>query len=427
MKQPRLSFIFLKRGLYRRGGKRTNTNYPHPADQLAFERAVAVRPIWNRFATVATALGIEKNVLLHAGPPFRSTEDICKPIMNSACVAAVYEGVADDFDQAKAMILAGEITLKPAQEYRVVTPLAAVVSASMQLHVVCDTRRGKTQAFAPINGGSGPSLRLGLESTAVLEHIRWLNGPFCDVLQSSLGKGIPLIPLAVAGLSAGDDCHGRTVMSTKALITTIENSMPRGIQDKLARAFMETSPSLFLNLWMAATKCIMVAASDIEGSSFVTAMAGNGVEAAIQISGLPGRWFTTSATPPLGCFEVDVPSGRALGAIGDSAVVEGFGLGAMAINLSLEQKKVLEKYLPKNNNERIKTLSMGPHPSFRNLDIRFGLTARSVVAFNAGPMIGLGILDKEGKKGRLGGGLYDMPPHPFADALAALDDQRAVK
>ena len=320
------------------------------------------------------------------------------------------------------MILAGEIILKPAQDYAVVTPLAAVVSASMQLQIVYDAQQGKAQAFAPINGGSRPSLRLGLRSTAVLEHIKWLNGAFCDVLQNRLAGGIALIPLAVTGLVNGDDCHGRTVSATAALITELENRMPRRIQNEPASTFMAESPSLFLNLWMAATKCIMVAASGIKDSSFITAMGGNGKETAIQISGLPNKWFVTPATPPVGRIEVDVPQDRALGAIGDSAVVEGFGLGAMAINLSEAQNKALGEYLPANNDQRIQNLSLGPHPCFRALDVRLGLTARAVAAFKSGPTVGLGILDKEGEKGRIGAGIYDMPVHPFLDTVAALDD-----
>ena len=65
-------------------------------------------------------------------------------------------------------------------------------------------------------------------------------------------------------------------------------------------------------------------------------MGGNGVEMGIQIAGLPGQWFTMPAQPPRGKFDLDIPMNRALGAIGDSAVVEGFGLGAMVVRLSPE-------------------------------------------------------------------------------------------
>ncbi|WP_299669265.1 DUF1116 domain-containing protein [uncultured Ruegeria sp.] len=392
----------------------------HPADQLAFDRAMVTQPVWNRFNSAADAVGLVDNVLLHAGPAFSSAAQITAPILNSACVSAVWEGLARDFDQAEAMIMAGEIKMHPAQDHDVVTPLAAVVSASMPLHTVYDAWRGQTRVFAPINGGARPSLRLGLRSEAVLEHIRWLNTRFLDVLQNGMAEGIALVPLAVEGLMGGDDCHGRTPVAGKALVAELKDRTPGGIRDEEALEFMESSPSLFLNLWMAATKLMMKLAEGVEGSSFVTAAGGNGQEVGIQISGLPGQWFTVPATPPKGRFDTDLPQDRALGAIGDSAVVEAFGLGAMAIELSPEQNKTLGAYLPDNSEARMTGLSAGAHPYFRALDIRLGSTARGAVAQGSGPAIGLGILDRMGQAGRLGGGVYDMPVDPFSAAVKAL-------
>ena len=394
---------------------------PHPADQLAFDRAVVSQPVWNRFNTGKDALGLAENVLLHAGPAFAAPECITAPILNSACVAGVYEGVARDFDQAEAMIMAGEIVLEPAQDHDVVTPLAAVVSGSMPLHAVYDAWHGQNRVFTPINGGSRPSMRLGLRSESVLEHIRWLNTRFLDVLEKGLAEGIALVPLAAAGLAGGDDCHGHTPISTSALVAELKDRTANGISDTDALDFMASSPSLFLNLWMAATKIMMKLAEGIDGSSFVTAAGGNGREVGIQVSGLPGRWFSTVATPPIGTFDVDVPRDRALGAIGDSAVVEAFGLGAMAIAFSPEQQKRLGPYLPDDAAARSSNLSVGAHPCFRDLGVRLGSTARAVMAQKAGPVVGLGILDNQGNAGRLGGGIYEMPAGPFAAALRALE------
>jgi hypothetical protein len=150
----------------------------HPADEKAFKQLLESLPVWNGIDSAAVALGLDTNVLLHAGPPFASADSISMPILNSACVAAVFEGLAPDFDQAESMIKSGEILLKPAQDHSMVTPLAAVVSASMPLHRVVDLSDPKNTIFAPINGGSRPALRLGVRSEAVLNHIRWLNGPF---------------------------------------------------------------------------------------------------------------------------------------------------------------------------------------------------------------------------------------------------------
>lgn len=391
----------------------------HPADQLAFDKAMVTQPVWNRFNTAADALNLQRNVLLHAGPAFSSPEQITAPILNSACVAAVYEGIARDFDQAEAMIMAQEIELKPAQDHDVVTPLAAVVSASMPLHTIYDAWRGLQRVYAPINAGSRPAMRVGLRSGEVLEHMRWLNTRFRDVLQGGIAEGIALVPLAVIGLLGGDDCHGRTHVATSALMAELKDRT-RGAVDDDALEFMAASPSLFLNLWMAATKCMMKLAQGIEGSSLITAAGGNGREVGIQVSGLPGRWFTVPADPPKGRFDIDLPQDRALGAVGDSAVVEAFGLGAMAIQLSPTQKENFASYLPDDSQARSAALSVGSHPYFRALDVRLGSTARGAVASGAGPIIGLGILDRLGKAGRLGGGIYDMPVAPFAKAVEAL-------
>ncbi len=381
----------------------------HPADRLAFDHAMVTQPVWNRFDTGSVAFGLPRNVLLHAGPAFLAVDQITCPILNSACVAAVFEGIARDFGQAEAMIGAGEITLQPAQDHNVVTPLAAVVSASMPLHVVYDAWGGKVRAYAPINGGPRPSLRLGLRSDAVLEHIRWLNTAVRDALQDGLAEGIALVPLAVLGLIGGDDCHGRTPVAGAALVDELIDRSAGRIDGEVL-AFLHSAPSLFLNLWMAATKCMMMAASGVADSSFVTAAGGNGRDVGIQISGRSGQWFTTPADAPRGDFDLDAPVNRALGAIGDSAVVDAFGLGAMAPGKTGNYERTT----------RADALSVGTHPYFRALDVQLGSSARGAVDLGTGPMISLGIIDRLGELGRLGGGLYDMPVGPFADALAAL-------
>lgn len=395
----------------------------HPADQQAFDQLLQAVPEWNGFATAADALGLDANVLLHAGPPFASLDSISRPILNSACVAAVFEGLAADLDQAEAMIKGGEILLRPAQDHSVVTPLAAVVSVSMPLHRVVDQSDPENTTYAPINGGSRPAMRLGLRSQAVVEHMRWLNGAFAELLYTGLNESLEVIPMAVHALRAGDDCHGRTPAGSKLMMDTIAANLPTGSIDASTREFIDTSPSMFLNLWMAASKCMMRRASGVADSSFVTAAAGNGVDSGIQVSGLPGQWFQAAASPPRGRFDVDLPPERALPAIGDSAVVESLGLGAMSIHLSPEQEKGLGDFLPDDYRSRASRLMCGTHPGFDDLDCPLGLTARAAVEQGQGPVIALGILDISGEKGRLGGGIYDMPVSVFADAMRVLEGQ----
>ena len=92
------------------------TNTLHSADAHAIENVLAVEPELRQLKTTKEVAGLEKTSLLHAGPAFRTPADITKPILNSAVVASVYEGLAADFDEAETRISAGEITLHPARE-----------------------------------------------------------------------------------------------------------------------------------------------------------------------------------------------------------------------------------------------------------------------------------------------------------------------
>ena len=396
----------------------------HKADIFAFDRLSVVQPFWTGFDTAANHVGLDDNVFLHAGPAFSSVESICKPILNSAAVGAVFEGIADNLDQAINMLMAGEIELRPAQDYGVVTPLAGVVTPHMPLHYVYDGNHGRTVCLTPINGGNGAAMRLGQCSDAAVAHMRWINGPVLDCLAAGLGEGLELIPFASAGLAEGDDCHGRTIAATQFLVNEIDSRSKGGIANEEVRAFLNQSPSMFLNLWMAASKCIMMAATGIDGSSMITAMGSNGVDVGLQVAGLPGLWFTAPAAPPNGHITDGLDETRKLGAIGDSAVVEALGLGAMNITHSPEQMKALGNFLPADFADRITALRGCEHFDFTMAKPPIGITARSVHDYGAAMVIALGIIDSKGELGRIGGGIFDPPMAAFNSALSALDDAK---
>jgi len=172
---------------------------------------------------------------------------------------------------------------------------------------------------------------------------------------------------------------------------------------------------------MAATKCMMLASVGIEGASMITAMGGNGVRLGLQIAGLPGQWFTEMAAPPNGEIQEQLSDDRRLGAVGDSAVVEALGLGAMQISGAPEQLKVFRNFLPDDFEARSEALKIGTHYDFIEAAPKIGIPLRSSINFGAGPIVALGIIDKAGELGRIGGGIYDPPLSIFASALDALD------
>jgi hypothetical protein len=390
----------------------------HPADREAIARAFAVVPTLTRIEAAGSAVGLPDTTLLHAGPAFRSIAEICLPILNSACLTAVLVGLADTFDEAEEQIKAGEITLEPAQDRHVVTPLATVVGSLTPLHVVEDAAGSGATAYAPINDGALLPTRVGQRNEAVFQQLRWMSVAVPDRFDAALREPMPLLPLALHGLANGDDCHGRTNAASAALVAELDARLPFGIGNA-ATEFLRSSPSLFLNLWMAACKCIMLGGSGVAGSSLITGAGGNGVEFAIQVSAFPGRWFAAPATSPIGELG-EAMHGRALAAIGDSAVVDALGLGAMAFNYAPAQRDALGRFMPATQSVRVERLLAAPHPAFASLGLKLMTTARRVDRLGDGPTVALGILDREGVAGRIGGGIYTMPTAPFRDALSAL-------
>ena len=93
----------------------------------------------------------------------------------------------------------------------------------------------------------------------------------------------------------------------------------------------------------------------------------------------------------------------------------------MALQLSPEQASALEGFLPEDAARRSECLTIGSHIGFGSLDVKLGVSARLSLQCGAAPMVGLGILDRLGRLGRIGGGLHLMPRGMLTQAVDALD------
>ena len=385
-------------------------------DRHALEVMEKVRPVWNGLMRADKSIPIGDRMLLHAGPPVRPKK-MAKAVVNSAIMAILYEGWTDDMEQARSMLLSGEVILKPAQDLGAVVPLASVLSPSMSVVVVTGGDNRQLKVVSTINGGMRHALRLGLCNLDVLEHLSWLNGVFSEILREAIHEGgIYLIPIADFGLSKGDDCHGRTIASTARLLEQLKSRLVTNRHGQQAVEYIANTPPFFLNLWMAAVKTIMEAAKGLETSSVITAIGGNGIEFGLQLAGLPGRWFTVPAAAPNAVYNPGFSSNNALGAIGDSAVIDTFGLGAMALRLAPAQQKLLDHVLPEDALTLPKQLLVKTHNGFVRNQVLFGMTAARVLEVNNSLLISLGVIDIEGKQGRIGGGIYQPPVQLFSAA-----------
>ena len=114
----------------------------------------------------------------------------------------------------------------------------------------------------------------------------------------------------------------------------------------------------------------MRAAEGAAGSDVVTRVGGNGVDFGFQTAAEPGRWQTVAATPPRGPVPDQYQGLPILCAIGDSAVVDTFGLGGAALRHAPETLNGLGRFAPEGVLDRPGVLMEAEHP---RLPIRTGM------------------------------------------------------
>lgn len=197
---------------------------------------------------------------------------------------------------------------------------------------------------------------------------------------------------------------------------------------------MNANDHFFLNLTMPSCKCVVDAARDIEGSSVIIAMARNGTDFGIQVSGLGDRWFTGKAGIVDGLYLPGFSAADAAPDIGDSVITETAGIGGFAMAAAPAIVKFVGG-VPADAiayTERMYEITLAESEAYKIpvLDFRGTPTAidlRLVVETGILPVINTGIAHKEPGVGMVGAGLVKPPENCFRDALTAFAEKYAEK
>ena len=213
--------------------------------------------------------------------------------------------------------------------------------------------------------------------------------------------------------------------------------MPALLRTKVAPAeiaavvdFIAGNDHFFLNLSMAACKAMLDAAHGVAGSSLVTAMARNGVEFGIRLSGAGDAWFTAPAPLVDGLLFPGYTAADAAPDLGDSAITETAGLGgfAMAAAPAIVQFVGGSPQDALANTLAMTHITLGRNGAFTLPALDFtgtpaGIDARKVVDTGIAPIINTGIAHRAAGVGQIGAGITRAPLACFAKAIVALADQ----
>ncbi|MBC7248922.1 MAG: DUF1116 domain-containing protein [Anaerolineae bacterium] len=376
--------------------------------------------------------GYHQRLILHAGPPI-TWERMCGPQRGAVMGALVYEGLAQDEQEAAELAASGEIEFAPCHHYHAVGPMAGIISPSMPVFIVRNETFGNL-AYATQNEGLGRVLRYGAFGADVYERLRWMEEVLYPTLKTaieSIEGGIDLRALISQALHMGDEGHNRNRAGTSLFLRAVTPAIIRTCQHRERAAqvfeFIEGNDHFFLNLSMAAAKAMLEPAEGIEGATILTVMARNGTDFGIKMAGMPERWFVAPAGRVKGLYLPGFSEADANPDIGDSTITETAGFGGFAMAAA----PAIARFVGGTPQEALQaTLEMyeicfTEHEHFTIPVLNFrgtplGIDVRKVAETGILPRLNTGIAHKEPGIGMVGAGVLRAPAQCFTEAFAAV-------
>ena len=400
------------------------------ANAMAVERLLAAQPMLVDVRPAREALGLGNRHILHAGPPIE-WQRMCGPVEGAILGAVLFEGWAESPEDASALVESGGVELSPCHDRQAVGPMAGVISPSMPVVVVENDASG-LRAHATLNEGLGKVLRFGAFDASVLDRLRWFADVLGPALSSALEQGGPIDLRSLTGqaLQMGDEGHNRNIAATSLFTRAIAPALVRTADPTTAAAvfdFLRGNDHFFLNLSMAACKSALDSAHGIEASTVVTAMARNGVDFGIRLSGTGDAWFTTPVGVPDGLYFPGYGPDDANPDLGDSAITETFGIGGFAMAAA----PAIVRFVGGSAADALEftrlmgRITLARNPSYALPPLGFvgtptGIDARRVVDSGIAPVINTGIAHRRAGVGQIGAGIARAPLACFSSAIAAL-------
>ncbi|GAA0831441.1 DUF1116 domain-containing protein [Streptosporangium amethystogenes subsp. fukuiense] len=399
------------------------------ANETAVGRLVSARPQLVGVRPAYEVLDLPKGTFLHAGPPIE-WERASGPMRGALIGAMLLEGLAADAADAEERLARGQARLDSCHHHRTVGPMAGVVTSSMWMFEVRDAEHGGT-AYCSLNEGLGKVLRYGAYGPEVLRRLRWMAEVLGPALQATLERSGPLDlrALTAQALQMGDELHNRNRAATSLLVRELAPEVAEAAPGHAAEVlrFINGNDHFFLNAGMAACKVSADAARNVPGSTMVVAMARNGTDFGVQVSGLGDRWFTGPAGVPDGLYLGAYGPDDANPDIGDSTITETAGLGGFAMAAA----PAIVRFVGGDVSDAMAAtrsmyeITLAEHPAYQipGLDFRgtpVGVDVTLVARTGLLPTVNTGIAGRVAGTGQVGAGLVSPPASAFTTALAAL-------
>lgn len=404
------------------------------ANMKVIDRMLESQPFLVDVVTAKTVIPIlNTKTLLHAGPPIQYHE-MTGPMQGSCVGAAIFEGWADNEEDARRMLEAGEVNFVPCHHVHAVGPMGGITSGNMAVMVVRN-KADDTVAYCTMNEGIGKVLRFGAFNEEVVNRLHWMAdslGPTIAKALKQTDEGINLNVIVSKAITMGDEFHQRNIAGSLLLlkelvplITTLE--MDNDEKQRVIK-FLADTDQFFLNVMMATGKAIVDYARKIQEGTIVTTMTRNGKDFGVRIAGMGDEWFTAPVNTPNGLYFTGYSEEDASPDIGDSAITETVGVGAIvtvaapAVTRFVGSGGGYDDALAISDRQNEIFVSNNPGWSIPNWNFKgapCGIDARKVVATGIVPLINTGIAHRIAGLGQVGAGTAEAPLACFEKAIVA--------
>ena len=406
------------------------------ANRDALERLCRARPAWTGVRSAREALGLTGRTLLHAGPPI-TWQRMCGPMRGAVRAAILFEGWAKNPEDADALASSGEIAFSPCHSRGAVAPMAGIISPATPVLVVEDRANGTAAYSFMADGPWGHQLRFGAHGPETLAGLTWIRDVLAPAFQAVLEREGPidLASLMAQALTMGDEMHMRNAAATGLLARRLAAPLvavvpDRGELEAIVRFITRDNDQFFLAWSMCAAKAAARSIEGLDGSTVVSTMARNGVEFGIRVAGTGDRWFTGPASLVDGLYFPGFSAADANADTGDSAIMETYGLGGMAMAASPAVQKIVGA---KSFADAVATtremaeICVGANPRFPIAPLNgegtpTGIDIRKVVRSGIVPKINTAIAHARAPR-MIGAGISTPPTDPFVDALVAFGER----
>ena len=374
--------------------------------------------------------GMRPDTILHAGPPV-TWDRMSGPTRGGVIGGLIYEGLAAGREDAERLAASGKITFSPCHHHGAVGPMAGIVTPGMPVCIFENEAHG-ARSYATFNEGLGKVLRYGAFSQEVIERLHWMADVLAPLVAKALDLHGPLdMKLLLAqALQMGDEGHNRNRAGTSLFLREMAPHLVRtnAPREDIARvlSFIHGNDHFFLNLSMGSAKCTMDPAAGIEGSSVIAAMARNGTDFGIRVSGLGDAWFTAPSPMVDGLYLPGFSAKDAAPDIGDSVITETAGLGGFAMAAA----PAIVRFVGGSPRDALATtrrmyeITVAENEAFAipAMDFRgtpTGIDILKVVRTGIMPAVNTGIAHREPGIGMVGAGLVRPPAECFTKAARA--------